>query len=523
MVKLRFTTTFTRHEPSTNVQVPTGIAESQSASLVTLPTELTVYISNFLSIRDAKALRTTCSTLESIVRSRVLGILALTSGDGDEAAVEKLKSLASGPYRNVSCAHTICLAGAWMVYGAVTTTRTVKRGLFRKEIQTTTRIVPDYDAVLVPASTSTQVQPLELLSTILSSATNVSCVRTPISPVWTSRSRAAQTVLVQWMLSAPCLKSLHINTSGDHVHMVLKEGYQLLEAASTRNLNIQWEHPVGHLISLANYIQGFRPPGSETKGDTQVPPPLRITSIRAFGFQFPTSSLECLHHLKSLDLSLGGYHPRFEFWQGDIVASLASFWLALAAGSIQLERISAPFAPTFPRYVQSYHATLKHLRLLPYPWDLGSLETTQVTTQDGAFKFLDYTILSNHIKSLVSLEACLEEESEYGVAWRRDRDGSWAMGGVDVAPLFLYSQLRRLCLPLAVRKSAARDHIPSLIGLVALHLPNIEMLALHVKLDQEPSPRSLGQSSTRWEHALDVLRRAISTYRPPSHKRSLCC
>jgi hypothetical protein len=124
-------------------------------------------------------MRATCSTLESAMRTRVLGVLALTSGgrNGYQDGLEKLKSLASGCFRNVSCAHTLCLSGDWTVYTPVTTPKPLKLRFFRKPTQTMPRMVPTYDAALAPGSTSTYVQPLDLLSTILTSATNVSRVR----------------------------------------------------------------------------------------------------------------------------------------------------------------------------------------------------------------------------------------------------------------------------------------------------------------------------------------------------------
>jgi hypothetical protein len=231
--------------------------------------------------------------------------------------------------------------------------------------------------------------------------------------------------------------------------MVLRsrEGYQLLEAASARNLTVQWDN-YDTLAALVNYLQAFRPSTEqyEVHKEAQDLPAVRTTSLQTPGYLFHAPSLECLRSLKSLNL-LGS-----QYWKEDTVSRFSGFWLALAAANVQLERIQAPFASTFPHYVKSYHTTLKHLLLFPSPGD------PDVATPEKTFFFEDYAMLSNHLTSLESLEVYHEQVPVKKTAWRCDPNGSWAVGGVDVAPLLLYSQLRRLCLPIAVRRSSLRDH-----------------------------------------------------------------
>ena len=147
-----------------------------------------------------------------------------------------------------------------------------------------------------------------------------------------------------------------------------------------------------------------------------------------------------------------------------MIFSLTQFWEALAEEGVELEEISAPFAPSFISYVRSYHSTLKELRLLPYLWKEETPQSAAApgTAQQECFDFLDYTALLNHEDSLESLEICNfnGQVTSSTKAWRLEHL-AWEYEGVSVIPLLLFTRLTQLFIPIATTKSAARDDIVS--------------------------------------------------------------
>lgn len=126
------------------------------------------------------------------------------------------------------------------------------------------------------------------------------------------KAKAEWEVLKQWLISAPHLNTVEIVTNPSDP-LDPEPPHELLKIAAERDLAVEWNHPNGHLPSLLAYIRAVEKWIALVYSGTSWPKTLgstlRTTKLRAFGFNFPQTSIPALglRHLVSLNISLGGY------------------------------------------------------------------------------------------------------------------------------------------------------------------------------------------------------------------------